>query len=125
MTDRHDPAEAAFDEVVRRLVPGYLLKRQRDLNTLRDAVQRGALAEIQDIGHRLAGSGSTYGFDSLSDLGRALETSAENEDDEAISRLIAALEGFLEGALTDVKTAAGGPAARRSPVRRLLSFTDS
>ena len=102
MSDANDPDEAAFEEAARKHVPGYLRKRLQDLAALRAALAHGALADVKDIGHRLAGSGSSYGFDSLSQLGRALEASATDEDREAVSRLITALEAALADASRQV-----------------------
>lgn len=90
-----DPDEAAFQEVVRKLVPGFLRQRRQDLTALRTALQNEALADVREIGHRLAGTGSSYGFDALSQLGRDLEASAKSADREAVSRLIDALESAL------------------------------
>lgn len=98
MTSPRDPDEEAFEAAVRRLVPGYLSKREKDLVTLRHAYHEGALALVRDIGHRLAGSGSSYGFEGLTALGRALEEAAEQEDRAAIGPLIAALERELQEA---------------------------
>ena len=93
-----DPDEAAFMAAVQRLIPGYLAKRANDLAALRNAYQLADLSSAKDIGHRLAGSGSSYGFETLTLIGRDLEDKAERGDLEAIARLITELESALNDA---------------------------
>ncbi len=94
-----DDAEQAFEEAVTKLIPGYLLKRRQDLETLRDALRRDALETIQDLGHRLAGSGGAYGFPELSRIGSSLEAAAQHGERETIALLLAELEARLAEAL--------------------------
>ncbi|MNK38360.1 Hpt domain protein [compost metagenome] len=93
--DPLDPDEAAFNAAVQRLIPGYLAKRANDLAALRDAYRQADLSAAKDIGHRLAGSGSSYGFETLTLIGRDLEGSAERGDHAAIARLITELDTAL------------------------------
>jgi DNA-binding response OmpR family regulator len=99
-----DPAEDAFDEAIRQLIPGYLAKRAQDLVLLRDALQRGAFDAIKDIGHRMAGSGTSYGFASLTEIGRGLETAAREGTSQEIARLLDELEAVLAAAQAESET---------------------
>lgn len=93
-----DPDEVAFEAAVKRLIPGYLAKRAKDLADLRDACRRADLSVVKDIGHRLAGSGSSYGFVTLTVIGRALEAAAEASDLAAIAPLISEFTAALADA---------------------------
>jgi hypothetical protein len=77
-----DPVEALLAE--RRAV--FITKRREDLQNLRKLLEdthgKGdfkALHDIGLIGHRLAGVGALYGFDEVSDLGRAIEAAATGQ----------------------------------------------
>mgnify|MGYP001954705437 CR=1 FL=1 len=61
-----------MDPDLARLVPGYLAARRDDLETLHDHLEAGEFDAIETLGHQLLGSGGTYGFDTLSQLGGAL-----------------------------------------------------
>jgi len=91
----HDPAEDAFNEAVRKLIPTYLAKRAQDLATLRDALPKEAFEDIQDIGHRMAGSGASYGFAALTEIGRSLDQAARERNARAIAELLDELEAVL------------------------------
>ncbi|MNL87561.1 hypothetical protein D3C87_2167770 [compost metagenome] len=46
------------------------------------------------MGHNLAGTGSTFGFPDITDIGRVIEAAAKREDAEELSRAINALAGY-------------------------------
>ncbi len=95
---QRDPLDEAFEEAMKQLVPGYLKKRAQDLEILRNALRQEAFADIQDIGHRMAGSGASYGFASLTEIGRGLEAAARDGESPAIARLLDELEAVLAAA---------------------------
>ena len=44
-------------------------------------------AAIGSIAHRIKGEGGSYGFDSMTEMGRALEVAAAKRDDAAVTTL--------------------------------------
>lgn len=83
------------DPFARKLMAQYLANRQEDLQKLRDAVTRDDFEAVRLTGHNMHGSGSSYGLDRISELGRDLETAAIEHDKPAISELISALESYV------------------------------
>jgi len=77
------------------LIPAYLEHRRDDVRELQAACSRGDLLRIQRIGHRMKGSGGSYGFDVISEIGAALEASLMNEDGSITAAAIARLEDYL------------------------------
>ena len=71
---------AAPDPALADLMPAYLARRAEDARLLRAALEAGDFAAIARIAHRLKGLGSTYGHDSISATGRALEAAAAQRD---------------------------------------------
>ena len=61
-------------------IPWYLEKLNEYLIAMQDALGRSDFAAIQTIGHRMKGSGVSFGFDAVSDIGRALEEAAKEEN---------------------------------------------
>ena len=93
-----DALEEAFEDALKQLVPAYLAKRAHELAILRDALRRQDFAEMQTIGHRLTGSGASYGLASLSELGRALEAAAQQGNSRTLEALLLELADAIETA---------------------------
>lgn len=79
-----------------RLVDAYLDSRRQERERLPEALAAGDFESIQSIGHNLKGTGSTFGFEGLSEIGTALEAAAERRDPSGIRVAIAELTDFLE-----------------------------
>ena len=78
------------------LVPGYLARRRADVDTLCRALRGDDLAALRAVGHRLRGSGASYGFARISQLGRSLEQSAREGDREAARARIQEFAAHLD-----------------------------
>ncbi len=61
-----------------------------------EAAKCGDFGTLREIGHRLKGEGSGYGFERITQLGGALEQAAMRADRGEVSELIAALREYLE-----------------------------
>ena len=81
------------DSDLEALVPGFLANRQRDIEKMRDALASDDYVAIQHIGHAMKGTGGTYGFDGITDLGAEIESAAKAGEAEAIRR---GVENLLE-----------------------------
>jgi chemotaxis protein histidine kinase CheA len=84
-----------IDPGLEEIVPGFLVNRQRDVQTLETALQQDDLNTIRVIGHRMKGDGGGYGFDVISTIGDGMERAAAREDRDAIRRHTAELIDFL------------------------------
>ena len=73
----------------------YLERRKSDILDLRRALDGAEFATIQTTGHKLFGSGATYGLDMVSTLGRGIEEAAEARDSARLAELIGDLERFV------------------------------
>ena len=77
------------------LVPGYLLRRQEEVEGLCRLLAVGDFESIQSIGHKLSGNASTYGFHEISRIGLEIETSAQCKDTVRIEALIQRYRHYL------------------------------
>jgi HPt (histidine-containing phosphotransfer) domain-containing protein len=80
---------------LRPLVPAYLARRREDVTAIERAIEQADAEAIRWIGHEIAGTGSTYGFDELTRLGRALNEAARLEDLAECATVMRALREFL------------------------------
>ncbi|CAN5604976.1 hypothetical protein BH11MYX1_BH11MYX1_08050 [soil metagenome] len=61
-------------------IPRFLENRRTEVERLREAARADDLGAVRAIGHKLKGSGGTFGFDDLSALGERLEHATERAD---------------------------------------------
>ena len=66
------------------LVNSYLEHRREDLGTLFKALDRGEFEHIQHVAHDLVGTGGSFGFEDMSQIGRSLERAVANRQTEEI-----------------------------------------
>jgi len=88
------PPLLASDQFI-DLLPGYLDARRNDVSRLRTAFASGALSEIRFIGHRIRGTGGSYGLPTVTKIAAELELSADNGDASGVARGIDALDREL------------------------------
>lgn len=84
------------DPFAKKLIENYLLRREDDLSLLRTSLENGNFEEIRVKGHNLSGSGSAYGLDRISEIGKNLEQAAEGGDATALVLHIDTLEKYLK-----------------------------
>ena len=83
------------DDDIADLVPGYLAARAQDVVRLWSQLRSGDFAAVAELGHKLAGSGTAYGFPLISELGQRLEAAGRREARQSAERAIEALDAYL------------------------------
>jgi CheY-like chemotaxis protein len=89
------PLVAKIDAVLGALVPDFLDHRRRDVLALRQAVVAVDFERVRILGHSMKGSGGSYGFDAITDLGRDIEAAAEARQADQVLVATARLEQYL------------------------------
>ena len=84
-----------IDRELEALRTDYLAARRRDLVTLRQLLDQQDWDEIRRIGHRMKGTGATYGLSDVSRLGDAIEIAAQSADLDAMRTLLDQLDAAL------------------------------
>jgi HPt (histidine-containing phosphotransfer) domain-containing protein len=87
--------QVAIDRELITIVPEYLESRRRDCTEIERLLASGGMEDIRFIGHRMKGSGGSFGFDEISDIGEALEEAAQVPDAEGIKTAVSRLESYL------------------------------
>lgn len=77
------------------LIPTYLKNRHKEVETLRIALSAGDYEQIRQLGHRMRGVGTSYGFEKVTVLGKQIEDGAKSADRAAIESHIAAYADYL------------------------------
>ncbi len=67
------------------VVPAYLDKRRKDVETYRRALAAADFETLRMLGHRMKGTGAGFGFQTLTDIGSAIEEAALRHDTTSIA----------------------------------------
>ena len=92
----NEKIRVAIDPDLEDLIPGFLENRKKDLDKIRAALSSGDMEDLRSIGHSLKGVGGGYGFDRISEIGAAIESSAKASDLGAIKPQVDDLADYLE-----------------------------
>jgi HPt (histidine-containing phosphotransfer) domain-containing protein len=84
------------DEGLSDLIPGFLTHKRADVSAIIQAIARRDFAEIARTAHRIKGDGGSYGFDTMTELGRSLEAAAAIRDDSAATALARQLLNYID-----------------------------
>jgi HPt (histidine-containing phosphotransfer) domain-containing protein len=85
-----------IDGEIRGIIPDFFEFRIKDIKAIRDALTSRNYDAIMGIGHKMKGSGGSYGFDAIYDIGAKLEQKAADGDAQGILDCVAELEDYLE-----------------------------
>ncbi|QPJ64116.1 MAG: Hpt domain-containing protein [Candidatus Nitrohelix vancouverensis] len=84
------------DRVLQDLVPTFMDNRRKDIAQLETSLRQNDFDTIRDIGHKMCGSGGSYGFEAISVIGKTLETSASRNDAAAVEQAVRSLSDYVE-----------------------------
>lgn len=77
------------------LVPAFLENRREDVLAMRSLLEQGAFANIESVGHKMKGTGRSYGFETISRIGSDIEFAAHKQDAATVERLLTGLDQYL------------------------------
>lgn len=91
-----DDTPRTVDPDVAPLVPAFVDNRRQDARMLRRLLAQRAYQDIQTIGHRMKGTGRSYGLDAVTRIGAEIERAADRQDAEGLETLFGTLDDLLE-----------------------------
>lgn len=78
------------------IAPGYLKKRIRDLEVLKDALNRKDWETVANLSHKTKGTAAAYGFTRLGELAKSLENAAKSKVFTTTEQVLAEMKSHLE-----------------------------
>lgn len=84
------------DEDLEEIMPRYLEIRHKELIELEEAVRVKNFDNIRMLAHKLKGTGSAYGFEELTRLGKIIEDKASEKIMEDVPESTAKIRKYLE-----------------------------
>lgn len=77
-------------------IPWYLGQVRDYTEEIEKAAKNSDFETIEDAGHRMRGSGETFGFNAISEMGKFLEQAAREKDLDEIGRKVKELSRYIE-----------------------------
>ena len=93
---RKDSVPLPMNQILARLIPEYLQNCKQNVIAMQDALDRADFETVTVLGHNLRGSGGSFGFQAITDIGGALQQAAESADIDASRKLVGELSSFLQ-----------------------------
>ena len=84
-----------LDKSILPLIPEYLENRKEDIRRIRHALEKKNFGVIEDLGHKMKGSGKCYGFEKISMLGHRIEFFAKEQKAEEIKESVGQMQDYL------------------------------
>lgn len=91
-----DRVTVNIDEDLRDLIPGFFERKHGDCNAILKALPIRDYDSIRKIAHRIKGEGGSYGFDTMTEIGRSIEQAIGARDDHAVGALVTELIAYLD-----------------------------
>ena len=84
------------DPEIADLIPGFLENRKKDIEEMKSCLELENFEQIERLGHSMKGSGAGYGFEGVSEIGKALEIAGKEKDVDSIKKGIEDLKNYLD-----------------------------
>lgn len=84
------------DPDLEEIIPRYMEIHFKELAKLEQAVCDGDGESVRIFGHKLKGTGASYGFAALTELGSSIELSGQERNFSTAGSLTAELRSYLE-----------------------------
>ena len=88
--------QVTVDPDLEAIIPRYMELCMKDLANLEQSIESGDSENIRMLGHKLKGTGSSYGFHKLTELGAAIEIAGKTSDFGEAGKLTAEMRSYLE-----------------------------
>jgi PAS domain S-box-containing protein len=93
---RKDPSLLLGSPKLAARIPAFLQNRRKDVITMLDSLTRGDFETVGRLGHSMHGSGASFGFQTITDIGAALEREARSADTDASRKWVSELSTYLD-----------------------------
>jgi HPt (histidine-containing phosphotransfer) domain-containing protein len=77
------------------LIPVFFKNRHKELESLRSALAGDDFEQLRHLGHRMKGVGTSYGFTTVSEIGKRIEDGVRSLDRNAIDNCIGEYAEYL------------------------------
>jgi len=83
------------DARLRAVIPAYLDNRREDVRAMLAALETLDYKTIGELGHKMSGTGGSYGFPQITEIGAAIQQAAKEQNTREIRSCVAELSRYL------------------------------
>lgn len=94
--NKDDKIIVSIYAAIKNLIPGYLADISTNIDSIIAALEKHDFATLERLGHSMSGSGGSYGFDAITNLGENIEKSAQQKNSKQIKKCVLELKNYLE-----------------------------
>jgi len=95
MTHSDKKIKVTIDAELEELIPRFIQLRHEDIQAIKKALDSDDYETIARLGHTMKGSGISYGFDHISEIGKGIEHAAKNKEQPGVEEWLLALSTYL------------------------------
>ena len=77
-------------------IPWYMGQVREYIEAIGAALEKDDFETIRDAGHRMKGSGETFGFDAVSEMGKSIEMAAKEQNAGDIKNQVQNLSEYID-----------------------------
>ena len=85
-----------IDADLKEIIPEFLKNRRQDIASIEAGLKEKNYEAIRVLGHSMKGSGASYGFHFISEIGKAIEDGAKAKSDRVLVQKKIELINFLD-----------------------------
>lgn len=85
-----------IDPELQPIMGRYMEIRRKEQGQLEAALDRGDAEAVRDLGHKLKGTGTSFGFDHLTEWGAAIELAGRDGDLDQAAKVAAEVRYYLD-----------------------------
>ena len=111
------------DERIAERAPSFLRNTRDNAGRMQAALDDGDLATVISLGHRMNGAGAMFGFQTITDIGSAIEQAGGRGDTGAVRQSMEELIGYLDLVSRPIQQRSSD-GSLEDPVRRRLLLLD-
>src|SRR4051812_7311017 len=93
----------SIPEELMHMIPGFLERRLVDAKELDTFLKHKSFHECKNLGHRLKGCGTSFGFPEISELGGKIQEAAEIEDFNLLSEAVQEYQIYIVQTINNFK----------------------
>jgi CheY-like chemotaxis protein/anti-sigma regulatory factor (Ser/Thr protein kinase) len=84
-------------------IPAYLQNCRDNVVVMLDALDRIDFETVSSLGHQMRGSGGAFGFQTITDIGAALQEAGESADNDGSRKWVGELSSYLDRVGADAR----------------------
>ncbi|MBM4257023.1 MAG: response regulator [Deltaproteobacteria bacterium] len=88
--------QVSISQKIRTIIPQYLQDQRGIATSILVALEQRDYETIEELGHKMRGSGGSFGFDMLTNIGQNLEEAARKKNQEAVRHWHYELSRYLD-----------------------------